>query len=305
MPPHSVQQPRPARRVAPGQGAFREKLLDSLLHTHHTAPTPLPFRLELQHRRTYRRREAFLTLCLRPGTLLPAPQINNVWTDASVGKGLAIPGDLSWARSSTLLHPPLLAVPSFGCAAAWQASRCLCSLLFSSSRFFLFLLAPQVEGLQVRSQANYILVVEKEAVFHRLCDERVFDRLPLLLLTARGMPDLASRAALHRLSALLPRLPVLALVDWNPSGVLIMSTFKHGSTRMGGEGGHFAVPALRWLGARSTDVPELAEGETHPAVLPLTKRCAHHTHKHAVSCWLLCGAPKRPVLYAALHQMQE
>jgi meiotic recombination protein SPO11 len=124
-----------------------------------------------------------------------------------------------------------------------------------------------VANAALRSDAAYILVVEKDAVFNRLLQERACERLGAVMLTARGQPDLASRAMLARLAALRPDAPVLGLVDWNPSGLLILSTFKLGSLRMGLEAGHYNVN-VRWLGARAADLA----GHADEDLLPLTPR---------------------------------
>jgi hypothetical protein len=50
------------------------------------------------------------------------------------------------------------------------------------------------------SGARFILVVEKDAIFQRLVEDRLFDAVPCVLITGRGMPDIASRwAALQQL----------------------------------------------------------------------------------------------------------
>jgi meiotic recombination protein SPO11 len=36
-------------------------------------------------------------------------------------------------------------------------------------------------------------VVEKDAIFQRLVEDRLFEALPCVLITGRGMPDIASR----------------------------------------------------------------------------------------------------------------
>ncbi len=97
-----------------------------------------------------------------------------------------------------------------------------------------------------------------------------------MLVTARGLPDLATRCGCHtlhmcvasapspvtaegsvyrmyllsivlgfwscraflaKLSASYPALPLLGLVDWNPAGVTILTTYKQGAVRMGLEAG--------------------------------------------------------------------
>jgi meiotic recombination protein SPO11 len=44
------------------------------------------------------------------------------------------------------------------------------------------------------------LVVEKDAIFQRLAEDRLWEVLPCVLITAKGFPDLATRAFLHKVS---------------------------------------------------------------------------------------------------------
>eukprot|EP00884_Botryococcus_braunii_P020255 jgi/Botrbrau1/6913/Bobra.67_3s0031.1 len=118
-----------------------------------------------------------------------------------------------------------------------------------------------IQNFQFDSKARYILVVEKDAIFQRLVEDRFFDMLPAIVLTAKGMPDMATRVFLHTLHMQLPKALVLGLVDWNPSGVAILCQYKHGSVRMALESPRYAVPSLKWLGTREEmlqDVPESA-----------------------------------------------
>ena len=48
-------------------------------------------------------------------------------------------------------------------------------------------------------------------------------------------------------------------MDWNPSGVGILSLYRHGSRRMP-ETARYALPALRWLGVRSGMLRRAAPG---------------------------------------------
>ena len=89
------------------------------------------------------------------------------------------------------------------------------------------------------------------------------------MLTARGQPDLATRAFLRRLSLLLPAAPVVALVDYNPSGALILGTYRgtHAASARTAQDGRYGVD-VRWLAARSVDLGA-ADQAAH---LPLTQR---------------------------------
>ncbi|KAJ4712004.1 meiotic recombination protein SPO11-2 [Melia azedarach] len=110
-----------------------------------------------------------------------------------------------------------------------------------------------LEKLVMRTDARYIIVVEKHAVFQRLAEDHVFNQIPSILITAKGYPDIATRFLLHRLTRTFPDLPILALVDWNPAGLAILCTFKFGSLGMGLEAYRYACN-VKWLGLRGGDV---------------------------------------------------
>ena len=89
--------------------------------------------------------------------------------------------------------------------------------------------------------ARAILVVEKDAVFQRLAGDGLPSRLSVALVTAKGSPDLATRAFLSRLAAAAgPGAPVLGLVDWNPAGAGILAAYKFGTAALGLEGARCA-----------------------------------------------------------------
>ncbi|KAG9452965.1 hypothetical protein H6P81_005869 [Aristolochia fimbriata] len=110
-----------------------------------------------------------------------------------------------------------------------------------------------VKELVLQSDARYIIVVEKDAVFQRLAEDHIYNQIPCILLTAKGYPDLATRMLLHQMSRCFPNIPVLALVDWNPSGLAILCTYKYGSTRMGLEAYRYAC-SVKWLGLQGDDL---------------------------------------------------
>ena len=57
-----------------------------------------------------------------------------------------------------------------------------------------------------------------QAIFQRLVEDSFCDLVPSIIVTAKGMPDLSTRVFLRQLHAAFSQLPVLGLVDWNPSG---------------------------------------------------------------------------------------
>jgi len=69
---------------------------------------------------------------------------------------------------------------------------------------------------------------------------------------------------------------VFSLVDFDPDGIGIMSTYKYGSVALAHENANLAVPRVRWLGVKSSaflhfnDVD--ASGKDKVGMLKLTKR---------------------------------
>ncbi|KAL9177594.1 hypothetical protein ABFS82_01G068800 [Erythranthe guttata] len=125
-----------------------------------------------------------------------------------------------------------------------------------------------LENLVMKSDARYIIVVEKHAIFQRLAEDRVFNQIPCILITAKGYPDIGTRLLLHRMSREFPELPILGLVDWNPAGLAILCTFKFGSIAMGLEAYRYACN-VKWLGLRKDDIEQLVPEES---LIPLKPR---------------------------------
>jgi meiotic recombination protein SPO11 len=86
-------------------------------------------------------------------------------------------------------------------------------------------------------------------------------KLSLSSCQAKGYPDIATRALLHFLTTPLPRnnmltCPTYALMDFDPDGINILSTYKHGSIALSHENDHLAVDTISWLGISSKDLRE-------------------------------------------------
>ncbi|PIA38744.1 hypothetical protein AQUCO_02700150v1 [Aquilegia coerulea] len=124
-----------------------------------------------------------------------------------------------------------------------------------------------LEKLVIKSDARYIIVIEKHAIFQRLAEDKVFNQIPSILITAKGYPDIATRFLLHKISRNYPNLPILGLVDWNPAGLSILCTFKYGSIGMGLEAYKYACD-VKWLGLRGDDLQLIPE----ESLVPLKQR---------------------------------
>jgi DNA topoisomerase VI subunit A len=114
-----------------------------------------------------------------------------------------------------------------------------------------------MEVAKISEHAHCILVIEKDAIFQRLMSERIFERLPMVLICGGGFPDLATRQFLHQLHQLATHLPILGLFDFNPSGFWIFLTYRLGSLRKGLENAAATAP-IQLLGLSAADVADPA-----------------------------------------------
>jgi meiotic recombination protein SPO11 len=117
--------------------------------------------------------------------------------------------------------------------------------------------------------ARFILAVEKEGVYQELSDARFYNSMPCIMVTAHGVPDVATRAFVSRLSRDL-NIPVLCLADWNPGGVQVVFTYRFGSfgqddkRRGGPEGSLYEIPHFFWLAMHWEDVELLRDEHKVP-----------------------------------------
>ncbi|KAF7586752.1 hypothetical protein BBP40_008372 [Aspergillus hancockii] len=129
------------------------------------------------------------------------------------------------------------------------------------------------------SDANWVLIVEKEAVYRRLARSDYHTRAAAgkgILITGKGYPDLSTRAFVRKIFENRHQsggnLPFFALVDSDPDGMALMSTYKYGSVAHIGENGRLNVPCLWWLGLRTSDVVAGAACNDDEALMRLTAR---------------------------------
>ncbi|TGO25494.1 hypothetical protein BPAE_0079g00420 [Botrytis paeoniae] len=111
------------------------------------------------------------------------------------------------------------------------------------------------------------------ATFRTLAEKRYWEYSSAgrgILLTAKGYPDIQSRQFLHYLAKHYPMIPIYALVDFDPDGIGIMSTYKHGSVALAHENENLSVPSMRWLGLKSKDM--MQGGKENEGLLKLTER---------------------------------
>ncbi|MGY5872112.1 MAG: helix-hairpin-helix domain-containing protein [Candidatus Thorarchaeota archaeon] len=115
---------------------------------------------------------------------------------------------------------------------------------------------PFLDQLEiVESDAEFILLSEKDAAVMRLAEAKYWNRQPCIVLTGKGSGDIATRAFLKMLVKEL-EIPAFALVDSDPYGHYIYSVFLRGSKRLSYESPFIATPDLKLLGVLSRDLEE-------------------------------------------------
>jgi meiotic recombination protein SPO11 len=129
------------------------------------------------------------------------------------------------------------------------------------------------------SSIKWILVIEKEATFRSIAASRFWTTLSTsgIMITAKGYPDISTRAMLRFLSSPSPQNgfsapPVYAMVDFDPDGIAIFSTYKHGSASLAHETSHICLPQIQWLGLRSEQVLSHQAPHADQGHLALTAR---------------------------------
>jgi DNA topoisomerase-6 subunit A len=115
----------------------------------------------------------------------------------------------------------------------------------------------------VKNSAEFILLVEKQAVWHRLNEDRFWEKHNCILLTSEGQAARGARRFLQRMATEL-KLPIYVLVDNDPWGLYIYSVLKQGSINLAYESMRMAVPGVRFLGMSAYDykkfkMPKAAE----------------------------------------------
>ncbi|XP_047329308.1 DNA topoisomerase 6 subunit A [Impatiens glandulifera] len=129
---------------------------------------------------------------------------------------------------------------------------------------------PNIDRVgDMQSDALFILLVEKDAAYMRLAEDRFYNRFPCIIITAKGQPDVATRLFLRKMKMEL-KLPVLALVDSDPYGLKILSVYGCGSKNMSYDSANLTTPDIKWLGIRPSDLDKYKIPEQ--CRLPMTEQ---------------------------------
>lgn len=113
---------------------------------------------------------------------------------------------------------------------------------------------PTIDRItDIRGSAKFVLLVEKDAAFMRLAEDRFYNTYPCVIVTAKGSPDVATRQFLKRVKETL-KIPILGLFDADPYGLQILSVYTTGSKNMSYDSASLTTPDIKWLGVRPSDL---------------------------------------------------
>ena len=105
----------------------------------------------------------------------------------------------------------------------------------------------------MRGDAEFILLIEKDAAFMRLAEDRFYNQYPCVIISGKGQPDVATRLFLNKVRATL-NIPILGLFDADPYGLKILSVYMKGSKNMSYDAINLTTPDIKWLGVRPSDL---------------------------------------------------
>jgi len=103
--------------------------------------------------------------------------------------------------------------------------------------------------------ADYVLVVEKKALFDRLIEERFAEKNKALLIAAEGQAGRGTRRLIHRFRYE-HNLPIIVFTDGDPWGFYIYSVIKRGSMKLSHFSEQLATPDAKFVGMTMDDIEE-------------------------------------------------
>ena len=113
---------------------------------------------------------------------------------------------------------------------------------------------PSIDRVtNVRGDAEFILLIEKDAAFMRLAEDRFYNQYPCVIISGKGQPDVATRLFLNKVRSAL-NIPILGLFDADPYGLKILSVYMKGSKNMSYDAMNLTTPDIKWLGVRPSDL---------------------------------------------------
>lgn len=113
-----------------------------------------------------------------------------------------------------------------------------------------------VEDVQIKKvKADYILVIEKNAAFERLHEDKFWQNQNCILVTTQGQAARGTRRLIQRLSTE-HKLPVYIFTDADSYGWYIYSVIKFGSIGLAHVSDRLGTPNAKFIGLTLSDIEE-------------------------------------------------
>lgn len=103
--------------------------------------------------------------------------------------------------------------------------------------------------------AEYVLLVEKDAVWQRLNEDKFWKKQNCLIVTGKGQPARGARRLINRLHKEF-KLPIYVLTDADVWGYYIYSVVKQGSINLSFLSDRLGTPDAKFIGLTTKDVKE-------------------------------------------------
>ena len=117
-----------------------------------------------------------------------------------------------------------------------------------------YAIPSNVEEIELKKvDADFILVIEKNAAFESLHELKFWQKHNCVLLTSQGQAARGVRRLIQRLSTEF-KLPVYVLTDQDSFGLYIYSVIKHGSISLSHVSDRLGTPTAKFLGLTMDDI---------------------------------------------------
>uniref|UniRef100_A0A0D9WDZ1 Topoisomerase 6 subunit A/Spo11 TOPRIM domain-containing protein n=1 Tax=Leersia perrieri TaxID=77586 RepID=A0A0D9WDZ1_9ORYZ len=114
--------------------------------------------------------------------------------------------------------------------------------------------ADLITRIEKTKDVKFVLILEKDTVFYHLAAKHFSETENCILVTGKGQPDIATWILLRKIKLQFPDICFYVLVDWNPSGLEIFSTYWVGSEERAHDNLFLTLPDLQLLDFTVADV---------------------------------------------------
>ena len=128
-------------------------------------------------------------------------------------------------------------------------------------------------------KADFVLYVEKAAIWERLNEDKVWKKLNCVLLATQGQATRGARLLLRRLSEE-HKLPVYVFTDADPWGWYIYSAIKYGSMALSHATEKLGVPNAKFMGMTMEDIEKYDLQKYTIKLTPQDIKRAHEISKY-------------------------